>query len=64
MNPLQPMPSLLAKIGSIIVHIDEFNSPSGHPFDAEAVKSLLADAEVNEWIIGMRGIGLLPVRRG
>lgn len=62
-DPLRPAPALLAKLGSIIVHAEEAASPGGHPFDAEAIKALMDDAEVREWLQGMAKLAMLPVKR-
>lgn len=52
-DPLKPSLSLLAKIGSIVVHVDESLAAGGHALDVEAIKSLLTDAEVRSWIESM-----------
>lgn len=62
-DPLQPSPSLLAKLGSIIVHADEFFSPTGHDFDLKAINGLLSDPEVAGWIRAMDELSLLPKKR-
>lgn len=62
-NPLQPPASLLAKVGSVIAHVEEAASPEGHEFDAIAAKSLLSDPEVAAWMAAMRKLALLPARR-
>jgi hypothetical protein len=62
-DPLKPSPSLLCKLGSIIVHSEEAASPGGHHFDRVAVQTLLADAEVVEWMEAMRKMAMLPVER-
>jgi hypothetical protein len=58
-----PSLSLLVKLGSIAVHVDEMLSPLGHGWDGEALKPLLADPEVTAWIEQMTAEGLLPVQR-
>lgn len=58
-----PPIGLLAKLGSIIVHVDEGSGAGGHQFDWSAVGSLIADREVQDWLVGMDGAGLLPKRR-
>lgn len=45
-DPLQPSASLLVKLGSIVVHIEEMFSASGHVFDKAVLDALLADPEV------------------
>ena len=62
-NPLSPSPALLAKLGSIIVHYEEFLSPTGHGFDQAAFRVLVEDAEVMEWMKAMRKIALIPEER-
>lgn len=63
MNPLQPTPSLLSKLGSIAVHVEEMLSPDGHEYDRTAIRSLLDDPEVKEWIASMDAMAMLPVKR-
>ena len=63
MDPLKPSPNLLAKLGSVIVHVEEAAAPGGHPFDVTAIRSILADPEVAEWMKGMGKLALLPVKR-
>jgi hypothetical protein len=60
---LKPSSALLCKLGSIIVHADELMSPFGHQFDREALRPLLADPEVAEWIAGMGELALIPLKR-
>ena len=62
-SPLEPSARLLSKLGSIIVHADELVSPRGHAFDREAMRGLLSDSEVVEWLKMMDRLALLPVRR-
>jgi hypothetical protein len=56
-----PSLRLLVKLGSIAVHVDEMLSPKGHDFDRTAIKGLLNDAKVKEWI--KAGGAFLPVKR-
>jgi hypothetical protein len=62
-NMLTPPPSLLCKLGSIAVHVEELLSPSGHPFDREALAALLADTEVRAWLGQMEAASLVPKKR-
>jgi hypothetical protein len=62
-NPLQPSPSLLSKLGSIAVHVDELLSPNGHAFDRIALESLINDREVRDWIRNMDEMAMLPKKR-
>lgn len=56
-------PQLAAKIGSIIVHADEFTSLEAHPFDAQAIRDGLADLEEIQWLGGMQELALVPEKR-
>lgn len=60
---LHPSISVLCKLGSIVVHVDEATSPDGHQFDTVALKGLIADPEVSAWLDGMRKAAFLPVKR-
>ena len=63
MDELKPSPALLAKIGSLIVHIDEYLSPDVHEYDLVTLKSLLSDPEIVEWLDEMGKAQLIPVKR-
>lgn len=63
MNPLEPSPALLCKLGSIIVHVEEASEVGGHHFDTIAWKQLLQDAEVVAWMTAMRAMAMLPIKR-
>lgn len=54
---------LLMKLGSIAVHAQEMLSDDGHAFDRVALKQLLDDVEVKDWIAEMTKMALLPVKR-
>ena len=58
-----PPLSLLCKLGSIVVHVEEGAGEDGHAYDWAAIRSLLADREVQGWIEGMRNKALVPVKR-
>ena len=60
---LTPPPSLLCKLGSIIVHMEEATEPGGHEFDVHTMKQLMADPEVEQWLADMRAMAMLPVKR-
>lgn len=62
-DPLKPSISLLVKLGSLIVHLEEASSADGHAFDWEAVRTLARDPEVTEWMKKMTAMALLPVKR-
>ena len=58
-----PPIALLVKLGSVIVHVDEYTGGKGHPHDLEAIKSLLGDRDVQAWLASMDAKGFLPIRR-
>lgn len=60
---LTPPATLLVKLGSLAVHVEEGMSENGHAFDAAAVRGILADPEVRAWLDAMDGMALLPVKR-
>lgn len=62
-NPLKPSPRVLIALGSIIVHYEEMNSPTGHHFDKHALDSAYATPGVKEWFDQMRKAAFLPVKR-
>jgi hypothetical protein len=62
-GPLFPEVRVLAKVGSILVHIEEGFGEDGHSFDLIAIKTLLNDPDVRHWIEGMRKLALVPVKR-
>lgn len=57
------VPSLptLVKLGSIVVHADEYLSDNRHHVDLFALQALLADPDVVAWTKSMGP--LLPVKR-
>jgi hypothetical protein len=63
MDPLKPSITLLSKLGSIVVHLDEVTSPDGHAFDKAALDQLLVDPEVKAWVEAMHSLALLPKKR-
>jgi hypothetical protein len=62
-EPLNPDVRTLAKIGSILAHVEEFFGSGSHHFDKAAIDSLMADPDVIGWIEGMRRLALLPAPR-
>lgn len=62
-DALKPSPQLLIKLGSIIVHYEELNSPNGNKVDEAAIKGLMLNEDVIEWFKQMREMALLPVKR-
>lgn len=60
---LTPSASLLCKLGFIVVRVDELNSQMGHEFDRVALRGLLDDQEVMEWIDEMAKMAMVPKKR-
>lgn len=60
---MTPSPALLCKLGSIAVHAEDFYSPDGHHFDLGALKALLNDREVKDWLREMDAMAMLPKKR-
>ncbi len=63
-NVLNPKLTLLAKLSAIAVHAEEWLSPNSHGNDLLALKSVLYDSEVQEWLWGMTELTLAPLKRG
>jgi len=68
-DPLKPGLSLLAKLGSIAVHVQEMESyhfdPTNRAFsyDLAALKSLLDDGAVKDWLRELDKMAVLPKKR-
>jgi hypothetical protein len=58
-----PSLSVSVRLASLAIHIDEFLSPHGHPFDKDAISTLLNDAEVRAYLAEMDKAGFLPKKR-
>lgn len=52
-SPQNPPLTLLCKLGSLAVHIDEALSDDSHHYDWTVIHELLDDAEVKKWIADM-----------
>lgn len=55
--------SLAAKLGSVLVHVEEGLSAKGHVFDWHAIDGLMSDPEVTGWLEHLRGMALVPEKR-
>lgn len=62
-NPFELSPSLAAKIGSIVAHVDEATGADGHEFDVVAARALVNLDDVQEWLAELRKSALIPARR-
>ncbi len=61
--PFTITPTLAAKLSSVLIHAEEGFGPHGHPLDMEAIKALLKDPEVIEWLGRMKALALVPLKR-
>lgn len=62
-EPLKPSVGVLVKLGSFVRHVEEADSDNAHEFDWAAIRGLMADPEIREWMSAMDGMALLPVKR-
>ena len=62
-NPLKPSMSLLSKVGSLILHAEEFMSYTGHFVDKTEFDRLMVDPEIKEWLQSMDELALVPKKR-
>lgn len=64
-NPMQPSGALLCKLGSLIVHAEEYLDAAGkgHPFDKNAFDALLQDSDVQAWLRQMGQLAMIPRKR-
>ena len=60
---LKPSVSILCKLGSLFIHIEEVLSKEAHEFDIAAIKQILNDEEVKEWILEMDKLALITKKR-
>lgn len=62
-DPLKPSPAVLVRLGSALIHAEEAMSPTGEEVDRFGFAQLMKDPLVVEWIEGMNGLAMLPVKR-
>ena len=62
-DALNPTPQLLIKLGSIIVHWEEYNSKDGHFLDLQTIEAMMEQEDVKEWFSEMNKLALLPLKR-
>lgn len=61
-SPMKPNQSLLIKLGSALVHFEEFIETDCHT-DFVTAQSIMKDQEVVTWLGEMNAKALLPVKR-
>ena len=62
-DPLKPSVTTLVKLGSLIVHYQEYMSPTGHPNDKIAIDDIERDPEFIAWMAAMDKNAFLPKKR-
>ena len=62
-DPLAPPITTLVKLGSLIVHYQEWFSITGHPNDRSAIETLENDPEVIAGLDLMTKAAFLPIKR-
>ncbi len=55
--------TLLIALGSLIVHYEEWTSPSSNPIDKDVIDSIRNQPDVKEWFEEMNSMAFLPVKR-
>jgi len=60
---MKPDAALLVKLGSIVVHFDEYTGVRGHAYDLHTARQLLDDPDVKVWIAEMTKAAMLPQKR-
>jgi hypothetical protein len=60
-DPMKPSLELLAKLGSIAVHVEEFFSVGGNPIDMQTAWQVAKSPEVQAWLKAMGP--LVPKKR-
>lgn len=55
--------ALAAKLGSLVVHLEEAASNDGHAFDKIATEQLVRDPEIQAFVEMLREKALVPVKR-
>jgi len=63
MDPLKPPAATLVKLGSLVVHYEEWTSGEGHELDKSAIDSLRNEPDVIQWFEEMSKMSMLPVKR-
>jgi hypothetical protein len=58
-----PSIALQCKLGSLLVHVEEANSPGSYHIDFTVIQSLMSDPEIVAWMEELRKNGFLPVKR-
>jgi len=63
MDVYNPPVSVLAKLGSAVVHAQEMLGPKGHQFDRTALDAIMADPEVCTWLELAGDVALITLKR-
>ncbi len=54
---------LAAKLGSLVVHVQEYLSRNSNPVDRSAIETIINDPEIAEWIKVLEKDALVSVKR-
>lgn len=63
MDPLNPPATVLAKVGSVVRHLQEAMGDTGMALDVAVAERLLEDPELEAWLEEMDKLGLIPAMR-
>lgn len=63
LHPFKLTAALAAKIGSILVHVDEFTSSDAHQFDLATMQALIVQPDVQDWLQQLSAMSLVPKKR-
>ena len=62
--PLMDIPiTLVAKLGSLVVHVQEYLSRNSNPVDRSAIETIINDPEINAWVKELEKDALVAVKR-
>lgn len=62
-NVFEPTPALLIALGSLVIHYEEYTSPTGHYMDKQAIDSIRNQPNVRAWFDAMNKQSFLPLKR-
>ena len=54
---------ILVKLASIAVHVEEYLSDDGHPYDRVALEQLVRDPDLQAYLGTLKAAGFLPQKR-
>lgn len=60
---IQPSKEVLIKLGSLVVHIEEYLSEKSSEYDKITIQALLADQDLQDWVSKLDELALVPKKR-